>query len=61
LKTLLRKCFICNTYTLKDKCPRCNADTHNPHPPKFSLDDKYVRYRIAERYNKEENNKNIER
>jgi H/ACA ribonucleoprotein complex subunit 3 len=55
LKALLRKCFICNTYTLKDKCPRCNADTHNPHPPKFSLDDKYVRYRVAERYTKEEN------
>jgi len=27
--------------------------THNPHPAKFSPDDKYARYRIVDRYKEE--------
>ena len=37
-------------YTLKAKCQTCNSDTNDPHPPKFSLDDKYIRYRIMDAY-----------
>ena len=33
------------------KCPKCNEKTVSAHPAKFSPDDKYMRYRLAERYN----------
>jgi len=45
---LLRKCEKCGTYTLKkDKCPKCGGDVRVPHPPKFSPEDKYLKYRMA--------------
>jgi H/ACA ribonucleoprotein complex subunit 3 len=45
---LLRRCVKCGSYTLrKDVCPRCGGAVHIPHPPKFSPDDKYLKYRIA--------------
>jgi H/ACA ribonucleoprotein complex subunit 3 len=47
----LRKCVDCNRYTLKEKCPKCKGETSSAHPAKFSPDDKYMRYRLAERYN----------
>lgn len=47
----LRKCTRCNRYTLKEKCSRCDEQTMSAHPAKFSPDDKYMRYRLAERYN----------
>ena len=50
MKHLIRKCSACNRYTLGRICPKCNAPTIDPHPPKYSPDDKYVRYRIADRY-----------
>ena len=46
----LRKCIACNQYTLKDKCPKCNGKTKSAHPAKFSPDDKYMKYRLAEVY-----------
>ena len=48
----LRKCTKCNNYTLKKQCKQCNQDTISVHPAKFSPDDKYMKYRLAERYNK---------
>ena len=51
MRFLLRKCSKCNQYTLKEKCPKCNQETISAHPAKFSPDDKYMRYRLAERYN----------
>jgi H/ACA ribonucleoprotein complex subunit 3 len=50
MKHLIRKCPACSIYTLKQECPRCSSVTVDPHPPKYSPDDKYVRYRIADRY-----------
>ena len=47
---MLRKCEHCEIYTLYDKCTNCNNSTLDPHPPKFSLEDKYVRYRVRERH-----------
>ncbi len=46
----LRKCVDCNQYTLKNECPKCNEKTKTVHPAKFSPDDKYMKYRLAERY-----------
>ncbi|KAF6246680.1 ribosome biogenesis protein [Nitrosopumilus sp. b3] len=51
MKFQLRKCIKCNQYTLKEKCIKCNEKTISAHPAKFSPDDKYMRYRLAERYN----------
>ncbi|UCG45974.1 MAG: RNA-protein complex protein Nop10 [Candidatus Bathyarchaeota archaeon] len=43
---LLRKCESCMKYTLRqDKCFHCGGDVRIPHPPKFSPDDRYERYR----------------
>ena len=50
MKHLVRKCIVCGKYTLKQECPVCGKPTHDPHPPKYSPDDKYVRYRVTERY-----------
>ncbi len=47
----LRKCVKCKKYTFKTKCVECKYDTVSVHPAKFSPDDKYIRYRLAERYN----------
>tara|TARA_B110000438_G_scaffold124054_1_gene120905 strand:- start:180 stop:317 length:138 start_codon:yes stop_codon:yes gene_type:complete len=45
----LRRCPECGVYTLKDTCKKCNEETKSVHPAKFSPDDKYLRYRIAEK------------
>ncbi|GIU70897.1 MAG: ribosome biogenesis protein Nop10 [Candidatus Nitrosocaldaceae archaeon] len=50
MKYLLRRCNNCKRYTLKDVCQICNEKTSIAHPPKFSPDDKYIRYRIADKY-----------
>ncbi|NHV96492.1 MAG: RNA-protein complex protein Nop10 [Thaumarchaeota archaeon] len=47
---LLRKCERCQTYTLSKTCSKCGSETVYPHPPKFSLEDKYATYRLIERY-----------
>ena len=45
---LLRKCEKCGTYTLKkDKGPKCGGIVRVPHPPKFSPEDKYLKYRVV--------------
>lgn len=50
VKFQLRKCRGCGRYTLKGECPECGGETRSAHPAKFSPDDKYMRYRLAERY-----------
>jgi H/ACA ribonucleoprotein complex subunit 3 len=50
MKHLIRKCPACGAYSLSHECPNCKAATIDPHPPRYSPDDKYVRYRVAERY-----------
>lgn len=50
MKYMLRRCVNCNIYTLKEVCVNCNSKTSTAHPPKFSPDDKYIRYRIADKY-----------
>lgn len=29
----------------KDGCPHCGGEVHVPHPARFSIDDRYARYR----------------
>ncbi|GAB6148298.1 RNA-protein complex protein Nop10 [Stetteria hydrogenophila] len=46
MKWLLRKCTRCGAYTLRrDACPRCGGPVKVPHPPRFSPEDKYLKYR----------------
>ncbi|MFA6489455.1 MAG: RNA-protein complex protein Nop10 [Candidatus Micrarchaeia archaeon] len=40
---IMRKCPACGAYTLK--ATHCGAVTKNPHPARFSIDDKYAAYR----------------
>jgi Predicted Zn-ribbon RNA-binding protein len=50
MRSLLRRCTNCGTYTLsKERCPRCGGPVKVPHPPKFSPEDKYQRYRILQK------------
>ena len=50
MRSLLRRCEKCGAYTLsKDKCPRCGGPVRVPHPPKFSPEDKYQKYRILKK------------
>jgi H/ACA ribonucleoprotein complex subunit 3 len=45
---LLRKCRQCGSYTLnRSVCPYCGGGLKVPHPPKFSPEDKYLRFRMA--------------
>ncbi len=41
------KCQKCNSYTLKDHCPKCDGKTISPKPAKFSPEDKFGKYRRA--------------
>lgn len=53
MKHRIKICKKCKRYTLKELCSSCKTETNDPHPPKFSLDDKYVRYRIMDAYKEE--------
>ncbi len=46
MKFLMRRCPNCGRYTFKEVCPVCGNETVVPHPPRFSPEDKYVKYRI---------------
>ncbi|MGC8543127.1 MAG: RNA-protein complex protein Nop10 [Vulcanisaeta sp.] len=47
MDSILRRCKKCGRYTVrKDRCPYCGGELEVPHPPKFSPEDKYGRYRL---------------
>ena len=50
MKFQIRRCSQCQNYTMKQKCLKCDIETISVHPAKYSPDDKYSRYRLAERY-----------
>ncbi|MFX0115013.1 MAG: RNA-protein complex protein Nop10 [Candidatus Hodarchaeota archaeon] len=41
----LRKCVSCGHYTLAASCSRCGNQARLAHPPRFSVQDKYAKYR----------------
>lgn len=41
----IKKCPKCGKYTMKVTCSKCNIDTINPKPAKYSINDKYAKYR----------------
>ena len=43
---LMRRCKRCGRYTLDTSaCPACGGEVGVPHPPKFSPEDRYGKYR----------------
>jgi len=50
--SLIKKCPVCKSYTMKEECDRCGVKTHVAHPVKYSPDDKYRLYkaRIGREY-----------
>ena len=50
MKTLIRKCTMCNKYTLKNTCEICSTSTTIPHPARYSPDDKYIQFRSSDAY-----------
>lgn len=47
---LLRRCERCGRYTLnQDRCPVCGGQVKIPHPAKFSMDDRFRKYRLRMR------------
>lgn len=54
MKGMMKKCSVCKEYTLKtDRCPYCGGQLRNPHPARFSPEDRYSRYRLALRSSEE--------
>ena len=39
----MRKCVSCGAYAIEAR--HCGEATKSPHPPRFSIDDKYAKYR----------------
>ncbi|MDD5133082.1 MAG: nucleolar RNA-binding Nop10p family protein [Candidatus Nanoarchaeia archaeon] len=39
------KCPSCNNYTLQESCSKCKVKTLNPRPAKYSVEDKFGKYR----------------
>ena len=47
---LLRHCVKCDRYTLnQERCPVCGGPVKVPHPAKFSMDDRFRKYRLMMR------------
>jgi len=43
----LRKCRKCGRYTLRlERCPYCKGELQDPSPPRFSLDDRYLKVKL---------------
>ncbi len=38
-------CPKCKRYTLNKSCPKCSSETFSNMPAKFSIEDKYGKYR----------------
>jgi H/ACA ribonucleoprotein complex subunit 3 len=44
MRTQMRKCEKCGSYTMKDTC-QCGGVTVIPQPPRYSPQDRYGKYR----------------
>ncbi|MBU7004390.1 MAG: RNA-protein complex protein Nop10 [Theionarchaea archaeon] len=41
----LKRCKACRKYTLGSSCPHCGERASSPHPPRYSPQDKFGKYR----------------
>ncbi len=51
MKTQILFCRECHIYTLNKNCGSCGKETITQKPAKFSLEDKYLRYRLMAKKN----------
>ncbi|MEK6907095.1 MAG: RNA-protein complex protein Nop10 [Nanoarchaeota archaeon] len=51
MKNEILSCKNCHIYTLKKDCPICSQKTVSPKPAKFSIEDKYLKYRLKAKEN----------
>lgn len=49
MKEKIKKCDSCETYSIGKTCRKCGEKLINPEPPKFSIEDKYGKYRRKEK------------
>jgi len=45
MKMKMKKCIPCGIYTISNNCPKCGGSLNVIYPPKFSIEDKYAKYR----------------
>lgn len=45
MKSNILVCPGCHSYSLAGRCEACGLDAITPHPPKFSPEDRYGKYR----------------
>jgi H/ACA ribonucleoprotein complex subunit 3 len=43
----MRVCRACHQYTLRERCATCGGPAKQPHPARYSPQDRYGRYRRA--------------
>jgi H/ACA ribonucleoprotein complex subunit 3 len=43
----MRVCRACHQYTLQEQCATCHGAVKQPHPARYSPQDRYGRYRRA--------------
>jgi H/ACA ribonucleoprotein complex subunit 3 len=46
-ESILHVCRACSRYTFADLCPQCHGPTRNPHPARYSPQDRWGKYRRA--------------
>ncbi|MCX6818505.1 MAG: ribosome biogenesis protein [Candidatus Aenigmarchaeota archaeon] len=51
------KCIKCNRYTLSETCALCKLKTSEVQPPKFSVSDRFGKYRRMARMKNGDNDK----
>lgn len=42
---MINRCPECQVYTMAEECGQCGVKAVSPHPPKFSPEDRYGKYR----------------
>lgn len=53
MRSRIKRCSNCRTYTLKDQCPKCSSVVMNTFPPRYSPEDRYGKYRRMALYGKD--------
>jgi len=43
--SVLRICRSCESYSFRDRCPKCGTTTSTPHPARYDPGDRYGKYR----------------
>ncbi|MCL4411823.1 MAG: RNA-protein complex protein Nop10 [Candidatus Thermoplasmatota archaeon] len=53
MKSIIKKCPECRSYTLESTCKKCGTQTVSTLPPRFSPEDRFAKYRIKVLYGKD--------